>query len=290
LRLATFRSGGRTRPGVVEEGRIVDVGDLYPSVNDIVASGDEALSRLGALSDRDGVPLEDVRLGPPLVARNIYCVGWNYLKHFAEGAGRRNEKLPEHPAFFSKAVGALIGPEDHIPAHQGVTSTLDYEAELTVIVGRPGRDIPKDNALDHVFGYTIGNDVSARELQRRHGNQWLKGKSLDGSCPLGPWIVTRDEVPDPQALEVICRVNGEERQRSGTDRMIFPVADLLSRLSEGMTMRPGDVLLTGTPEGVGMGMDPPRYLAPGDVVECEVSSIGVLRNPVSAGSREGTPS
>jgi 2,4-didehydro-3-deoxy-L-rhamnonate hydrolase len=162
-----------------------------------------------------------------------------------------------------------------------VTSSLDYEVELTVVIGAEGRSIPQDRALDHVFGYTVGNDVSAREVQRRHGNQWLKGKSLDGFCPIGPWIVTRDEIPDPQSLEVSCRVNGEERQRSGTDLMIFPVADLISRLSEGMTLAPGDILLTGTPEGVAMGMEQPRWLQPGDVVECEVASIGVLRNVIS---------
>lgn len=281
MRLVTFDPGGGPRPGAVREGRIVDLSSLYPSINEIVDQGAVALERLAELDDPQGPLVEDVKLCAPIVPRNIFCVGWNYLKHFQEGAAKRDEELPEHPAFFSKASGTLIGPEDLIPAHPDVTSSLDYEVELTIVFGEPGRDIPRDGALDHVFGYTVGNDVSAREVQRRHGGQWLKGKSLDGLCPLGPWIVTSDEIPDPQSLEVSTRVNSEERQRSTTDRMIFEVADLISRLSEGMTLRSGDVLLTGTPEGVAMGMESPRYLAPGDVVECEVSSIGVLRNTVS---------
>jgi 2,4-diketo-3-deoxy-L-fuconate hydrolase len=283
MRLVTFYSGGRARPGLVRDDRVTDVGSLYSSVNDIVAEGEAALERLREIEDTSGVPLAEVRLGPPLVPSNIFCVGWNYLKHFQEGAMQRDEKLPDHPAFFSKALGTVIGPSDDIPAHSDVTSSLDYEVELTVVIGAPGRSIAQERALEHVFGYTVGNDVSARDVQRRHGGQWLKGKSLDGTCPLGPWIVTRDEIPDPQKLEVVSRVNGEERQRSTTDLMMFPVADLVSRLSEGMTLRPGDVLLTGTPEGVAMGMEVPRYLAPGDVVECEVSSIGTLRNEVRAG-------
>jgi 2,4-didehydro-3-deoxy-L-rhamnonate hydrolase len=280
MKIVTFRSERASRPGVVRDERVVDVSSVFATVNDIVAAGESGLEALHDVDD-EGIPLVDAELGPPLVPRNIYCVGWNYLKHFEEGAAQRDEKLPEHPAFFSKASGTLAGPTDDIPAHQQVTSSLDYEVELTVVIGAEGRSIPQDQALDHVFGYTVGNDVSAREVQRRHGNQWLKGKSLDGFCPIGPWIVTRDEIPDPQSLEVSCRVNGEERQRSGTDLMIFGVADLISRLSEGMTLAPGDILLTGTPEGVAMGMEQPRWLQPGDVVECEVASIGVLRNVIS---------
>jgi 2,4-diketo-3-deoxy-L-fuconate hydrolase len=280
VRIATFASGRGARPGVVRDGMVIDVGSLYASVNDIVSRGESALERLREVEDADGVPLDEVTLLAPLVPREIFCVGWNYLKHFEEGAAKRDEQLPEHPAFFSKVLGTVIGPGDAIPAHEDVTASLDYEVELTVVIGAPGTSIPRERALEHVFGFTVGNDVSARDVQRRHGGQWLKGKSLDGTCPLGPWIVTRDEIGDPQQLQVACRVNGEQRQRSTTDLMIFPVADLVSRLSEGMTLRPGDILLTGTPEGVGMGMDPPTYLVAGDVVECEVSGIGVLANRV----------
>lgn len=281
MKLVTFDAGDGPRPGVVRDDVVVDVSSMYSSVNDIVAAGAAALERLGESDDSGGPGIDEVRLLAPLVPRNVFCVGWNYLEHFEEGAKKRGHELPEHPAFFSKASGTIIGPRDDIPAHKDVTSSLDYEVELTVVIGEAGSDIARDAALDQVFGYTVGNDVSAREVQRRHGGQWLKGKSLDGFCPLGPWIVTRDEIPDPQRLEVSTRVNGEERQRSTTEHMIFEVADLIGRLSEGMTLRPGDILLTGTPEGVGMGMDPPGFLAPGDVVECEVSSIGILRNAVS---------
>ena len=270
-----------TRPGLVRDGRVIDISSHYASLNDVIVDGDSALARVGEIDDAGAVNLSEVRLRAPLVPQNIFCVGWNYLKHFEEGAAKRDEKLPEHPAFFSKAFGTVIGPEDDIPAHSDVTRSLDYEVELTAVIGAPGASMTRETALDNVFGYTVGNDVSARDVQRRHGGQWLKGKSLDGLCPLGPWIVTRDEIPDPQKLEVSCRVNGEERQRSTTDLMIFPVAELISRLSEGMTLQPGDILLTGTPEDVAMGMDDPTYLMPGDTVECEVSSVGVLRNAVS---------
>ena len=282
MRLVTFRQDDTVRPGIVRDGQVFDVSPAYASMREIVVGGAAALERAAAAAEGAGIALEDVRLEAPLEPRNIFCVGWNYLRHFDEGARKRGEELPDHPAFFSKACGTAIGPHDDIPAHQGVTDKLDYEAELTLVIGSPGRDIPAERALEHVFGYTVGNDVSARDLQRRHGGQWLKGKSLDGSCPLGPWIVTADEIHDPQSLRVEARVNAEPRQSSGTDRMIFPVAELVSRLSEGMTLRPGDVLLTGTPDGVGMGMDPPRFLVPGDVVECEVSSVGVIRNRVAA--------
>lgn len=282
MRLASFRTNGGVRPGIVRGDRIVDAGGLYDSVGAIVASGDEALDRLREVEDAEGIPLDEAELAAPLAPRSVYCVGWNYLKHFQEGAAKRDEELPEHPAFFSKSVGSVVGPDDDVPLHESVTSKLDYEVELTVVIGRAGSTIDPGDALAHVFGYTVGNDVSAREVQRRHGGQWLKGKGLDGTCPLGPWIVTRDEVPDPQAVEVISRVNGEERQRSTTELMIFPVADLINRLSEGMTLYPGDVLLTGTPEGVGMGMEPQVWLADGDVVECEIPAIGSLRNVIRA--------
>ena len=283
MRLVAFAAGGAApRPGVlVPGGGVVDAGPRFSSLQDVVAGGEAALSSLASL-DGPALPLEEVALGAPLSPCNVFCVGWNYRAHFEEGAGRRDEKLPEHPAFFSKASGAVIGPRDDIPSHRDVTSALDYEAELAVVIGAPGTSIPPERALDHVFGYAVGNDVTARDLQRRHGGQWLKGKSLDGTCPLGPWIVTRDEVSDPQDLEVAARVNGELRQRASTARMIFGVGELVARLSEGMTLRPGDVLLTGTPEGVGMGMDPPVYLRPGDVVECEVAGLGALVNRVGA--------
>jgi 2,4-diketo-3-deoxy-L-fuconate hydrolase len=282
MRLVTYRHAGGQRPGVVRDDMVVDASSLFATVDDIVAAGPSALEALRTLENERVEPLAGVSLCAPLAPANIFCVGWNYLQHFAEGAARGGADLPEHPAFFSKAPGAVIGPSDEIPLHADVTSSLDYEVELAVVIGADCTTIAAERALEHVFGYTVANDVTARDLQRRHGGQWLKGKSLDGSCPLGPWIVTRDEVDDPQRLEIGSRVKGEQRQRSTTARMMWSVAELVSRLSEGMTLRPGDVVLTGTPEGVGTGMDPPVYLAAGDVVECEVSSVGVLRNVVGA--------
>ena len=281
MRLVTFRTPEGPRPGLVTGEAIADLGARWPSLLSLLEAGAAALREVEAVAaEATRIDAEGAALASPLPAPTVYCVGWNYLKHFEEGAAKRDEELPEHPAFFSKSPPSVIGPFDPIPSHAQVTSQLDWETELAVVIGTEGRDIPVERALDHVVGYMAANDVSAREVQRRHGGQWLKGKSLDGTCPLGPWIATRDEVPDPQTLEVWARVNGDEKQRSSTARMIFPVAELIARLSEGMTLRVGDVLLTGTPEGVGMGRDPQEFLAPGDVVECGVDGIGSVRNHV----------
>lgn len=282
MRLVTFLSADGHRPGVVDGKEIVDLGAAFESTNALIGGGAEALAAVSeAISSGARVPLEGTRLAAPFVPTNVFCVGWNYLKHFEEGAMRRDEQLPEHPAFFLKSRTSVIGPYDTIPSHAGVTDELDWEAELVVVIGRAGRDLDHSNALEHVFGYLVGNDVSARDLQRRHGGQWIKGKSLDGTCPLGPWVVTSDDVADPQDLVVYSSVNGIEKQRSTTAAMIFPVADLVVRLSEGMTLMAGDVLLTGTPEGVGMGRDPEEYLKAGDVVICGVEGLGELNNRVA---------
>jgi 2-keto-4-pentenoate hydratase/2-oxohepta-3-ene-1,7-dioic acid hydratase in catechol pathway len=174
----------------------------------------------------------------------------------------------------------VIGPGDAIPVHLAVSTKVDYEVELGVVIGKRGRDIPAAQAFDHVFGYTIINDVSARDIQRRHGGQFLKGKGLDGSCPIGPWIVTRDEIPDPGQLGIRLWVNGELRQNANTRDMIFPIAELIQSLSEGMTLEPGDLLATGTPSGVGYAMGEPQFLRQGDVVVCEIEQIGRLENTV----------
>ena len=189
-------------------------------------------------------------------------------------------KVPEIPVFFTKAATSASGPHDPIPWDRSATSQVDYEAELGVIVGAGGKNIRRDHALDHVFGYTVINDVSARDLQFGH-KQWFKGKSLDGFCPMGPVIVTADEFGDPQGKRITLRVNGETRQDATTGDMIFPVNVILEYLSQGMTLEPGDVIATGTPEGVGLGRTPPEYLKDGDVVETEIEGIGILRNRVS---------
>jgi 2-keto-4-pentenoate hydratase/2-oxohepta-3-ene-1,7-dioic acid hydratase in catechol pathway len=182
--------------------------------------------------------------------------------------------------FFSKVADCVIGPEDDVQFDPRVSTHIDWEVELAVIIGRQGRDIPQDRAFDYVFGYTIANDVTARDLQRRHGGQWHKGKSLDTFCPLGPWIVTADEIEDVQNLRITSRINGQTMQDSNTRHMIFPVATIIESLSQGLTLRPGDVIITGTPDGVGFARKPPVYLKDGDVAEMEVEGIGVLRNTI----------
>jgi 2-keto-4-pentenoate hydratase/2-oxohepta-3-ene-1,7-dioic acid hydratase in catechol pathway len=217
----------------------------------------------------------------PRPAKNVFCVGRNYVEHVAEGYRARGTemKLPEFPQFFTKPQTAIIGPGDDIPYDPQVTQKLDYEVELGVVIGKRGKNIPKDRALGHVFGYTIINDVTGRDLQRRH-EQWFKGKALDGSCPMGPHIVHASSIKDPQALDIKLRVNGEQRQSSNTKLMIFDLKTIIEQLSLGLTLEPGDVIATGTPSGVGFAMNPPGLLKGGDVVEAEVEGIGILKNAV----------
>ena len=217
----------------------------------------------------------------PHPRKNIVCLGLNYISHAKESAQARGRefKIPEAPVFFTKAPTSVNGPNDPIPWDPSITAQLDYETELGVVVGVAGRNISRADALDHVFGYTIINDISARDIQKTH-LQWFKGKSLDGSCPMGPVIVTADEFGDPQAKKLALRVNGVEKQSSTTAKMIFSVDVIIESLSRGMTLEAGDIIATGTPEGVGLGRTPPEFLADGDVIETEVEGIGILRNRV----------
>jgi 2-keto-4-pentenoate hydratase/2-oxohepta-3-ene-1,7-dioic acid hydratase in catechol pathway len=214
-------------------------------------------------------------------AKNIVCLGLNYISHAKESAQARGRefKIPEAPVFFTKAPTSVNGPNDPIPWDPTITEQLDYETELGVVIGTGGLNIPRARALEHVFGYTVINDISARDVQKTH-LQWFKGKSLDGSCPMGPVIVTADEFGDPQSKQLALRVNGVEKQRSSTANMIFPVDVIIESLSRGMTLDAGDIIATGTPEGVGLGRTPPEFLADGDLIETEVEGIGVLRNRV----------
>jgi 2-keto-4-pentenoate hydratase/2-oxohepta-3-ene-1,7-dioic acid hydratase in catechol pathway len=222
-------------------------------------------------------PAGRVRRHAPIVRprKDVVCLGQNYAAHAKE----LKNPLPQAPIYFTKPPTTVIGPDEPIPYPRGLTTRFDWEVELGVVIGIGGRDIDEARALDHVFGYTVFNDVSARELQFRT-SQWFKGKSLDGTCPMGPVIVTVDEIENPQALGVSLTVNGNRKQEGNTRDMIFSVARIIADLSAGMTLEPGDCISTGTPEGVGDGKTPPEYLQPGDIVEAEVERIGVLRNPV----------
>jgi 2-keto-4-pentenoate hydratase/2-oxohepta-3-ene-1,7-dioic acid hydratase in catechol pathway len=225
----------------------------------------------------------DVRWYAPIPRplKNVFCVGRNYAAHVKEGAAafKTDAKLPDIPVFFSKAPTSVNGPFDDIPRHAPATAQMDWEAELGVIIGRTGRNIAARDALSHVFGYTVINDVTARDLQQRH-TQWFKGKSLDGSCPMGPVVVTADEFGDPQDKQISLRINGITKQDARTSNMIFSVATIIEWLSQGLTLEPGDIIATGTPEGVGMGRTPQEWLQDGDVVETEVEGIGTMRNVV----------
>jgi len=222
-------------------------------------------------------PADRVKRHAPILRprKDVFCLGQNYAAHAAESGN----PPPTAPIYFTKPPTTVIGPGEAVPFPQGLTTRLDWEVELGVVIGLGGRDIPEARALDHVFGYTVFNDVSARDLQYRT-SQWFKGKSLDGSCPMGPVIVTADEIPDPQHLRLQLSVNGVAKQDSNTGDMIFSVARIIADLSAGMTLEPGDCISTGTPQGVGDGRKPPEYLKPGDVMEAEVERVGVLRNPV----------
>ena len=218
---------------------------------------------------------------PVRPARNVFCVGRNYLEHAKEGARAfgRELKLPTVPTFFTKAPTAIAAPDAALHLKASVSREYDFEAELAVVIGAECKDIPESEALHVVFGYTALNDITARDLQREHG-QWFKGKSLDSTCPIGPCIVSPEELGDPQSLELRLRRNGIEKQHSTTSKMIFSVARLIAELCKGMTLLPGDVIATGTPEGVGFARTPPEFLADGDVLEVEIERIGILRNTV----------
>ena len=284
MKLVTYLQDSRERVGVWTEDGIFPL--PYPDMQALIELPREQLvDAASAACSAPPVPLDDVTLCAPIPRprQDVICLGINYVSHSKEAdrydteAFHKKEKAV--PIYFSKRVTEAVPPEGDIDSHPGLVERLDYEVELAVIIGKTARNVPADRAADCVFGYTVLNDVSARVLQTTH-KQWYFGKSLDGFTPMGPCVTTADEIAFPPALRIAARVNGETRQDSTTDLLITSIADILAELSSGMTLLPGTIIATGTPSGVGMGFDPPRFLHPGDVVECEIEKIGILRNTI----------
>jgi 2-keto-4-pentenoate hydratase/2-oxohepta-3-ene-1,7-dioic acid hydratase in catechol pathway len=285
MRLASFELNHRRLVGALDGGSIADLSGALPEdMTDLIETWDLDQAR-AAFSTARRIPLDDVRLLAPLAPRrNVIAVGRNYHDHareFSASGFDASEKqmVPDYPVFFTKAPSSVIGPEEPIILANDPTGTTDYEGEMAVVIGRTARHLTLENALDHVFGWTIVNDVTARDLQKRH-IQWFLGKSPDTFCPMGPVITTLDELPDIESSWLRTTVNGELRQETPIKALIFDVPALLTSLSAVMTLKPGDIIATGTGKGVGIGFDPPIYLAAGDVVEVSVDGIGTLRNPV----------
>jgi 2-keto-4-pentenoate hydratase/2-oxohepta-3-ene-1,7-dioic acid hydratase in catechol pathway len=305
MRLLMFEHGNGRRLGVLAAGRsdtVIDLAELAkasgstPPPADLMAlidAGDAGMASikqlLAKLKPSAGAPvtrpLDKVKVLAPLdpPRGNVIAIGRNYAKHAAETAAT-GEK-PKPPTVFSKAITSITGPHDDIPIDAGVSEEIDWEVELGVLIGKAGVNITKEYALKHVFGYTVINDVTARDIQSDWGGQYFKGKSLDSSCPSGPWVVTPDEVDDPQALKLRLTVNGTLKQDGTTSEMIHPVASIISWVSVGMTLLPGMMIATGTPDGVGFARKPPEFIHVGDVVEAEVEGIGTLRNKFVAARR-----
>ena len=293
MRYVTFKQDGETSWGVLLTAGVLDVpaaahgAGIFHCPNTLqrfIQEGPVWWQRVADLvaqaKPASLLPLSAVRLQAPLPrpARNVFALGLNYAEHAEEGGA----ELPQAPIYFTKATSAVIGPDEAIICDPSLTKELDWEVELGVVIGLGGRRIPESGALKHVFGYTVIHDVSARDLQFARGGQWFLGKSLDTTCPMGPWIVSADEIADPQALDLCLCVNWVEKQNSNTRHMLFPVATIIADLSSALTLKAGDIISTGTPSGVGADRTPPEFLQPGDIVEAEVGHIGVLRNPVAA--------
>jgi len=284
MKFATFLHAGREQVGLVDSDAervyTVDAADMV----DLIRRFDEIAPAIRM--NGNGMDLSEVQLLAPVPrpARNIFCVGKNYRDHAKEFANSGYEagavkgaEIDDYPAVFTKPGTCVIGPGASVDTHPGVTSAVDYEVELTIVIGKGGRDIPRAKALEHIFGYTIINDVTARDRQKNH-RQWFLGKALDTFCPMGPWITTADEV-DAENLQVRTWVNGELRQDANTRDLIFDIPGLIETISAGTTLVPGDLIATGTPAGVGLGFNPPKFLKAGDNVTMSITGLGTLSNP-----------
>lgn len=287
MKLVTFENLDSTRIGAVTAKGIVDLSAIAADMLSLIRLGAEGLSRAAALVETADkfITLSEVKLLAPIPnpRRNVMCLGLNYAEHAEESLQAKGVKvaLPEYPMIFTKGTNSINGPYDDIPYDASISEEIDWEVELGVVLGQSGKNISVAEAMNHVFGYTVLNDISARDLQWKH-QQFFKGKSLDGCCPIGPWIVTADEVDEPHNLNVSCRVNGVVKQNSNTRHMIFNIAETIRHLSSGMTLLPGDIIATGTPSGVGFARKPPEFLKAGDLVECEVEGVGKISNRVVA--------
>ena len=307
LRLATCIVGANVTPTVVivfDDGTLVDLAGAAAryqlslgfdphSMLELIKSGDAGHAQVQAVAERARhdkaglLPVATARFLAPIPRpdRNIYCVGWNYLDHFEEGKKARQDKVadkyPDHPVFFTKGTHTMNGPFDPIPFDPTNGPLMkDWEAELAVVIGRRGRNIAEADAMDHVFGYSAFNDTTEREIQqKRHGGQWFKGKSLDGHGPMGPWIVSAGAVVLDD-VRVICRLNGVEKQNASYQQMYFKVPRIIAELSRDMTLEPGDIIATGTPSGVGFARKPQEFMKPGDVMETEITGVGLIRNTI----------
>jgi 2-keto-4-pentenoate hydratase/2-oxohepta-3-ene-1,7-dioic acid hydratase in catechol pathway len=282
MRYVRFSHGpGPARPGVIEGANVRPFDASIGSLEAFIASSPAARAATIAKLEKP-IPLTDVVLRAPLQPqKNIFCVGRNYLAHAEEGAKAQGIALdlPSVPTFFTKAPTVVADPGEALALDGRLSPQYDWEAELGVVIGTTCKDVSEANAMSMVFGYTCFNDVTARDLQRSHV-QWFKGKSLDHTGPIGPWIVDAADIADPQALDIALRVNGAIKQQSNTSKMIFSIRAVIASLSAGLTLEPGDLIASGTPEGVGYARTPPEFLADGDVMEVEIAGIGILRNAV----------
>ena len=278
MKLVTYRLEEALCVGVMDE--TLSAIHPIPGCSDLTA-----LIASGAPIEpaEETISVFDVELLSPIPhpAQDVICLGINYYDHAAESDAvtGKSDNVPKNPIYFAKRVNEAVAPGASIDSHSDIVADLDYEAELAVVIGKPAYNVSKEDALDYVFGYTILNDVSARTIQSKH-QQWYRGKSLDGFTPIGPWIVTKDEFDVTQPMKIQSYVNGELRQNSTIDMLIFDTAYCISELSHGMTLQPGTIISMGTPAGVGMGFDPPKWLLPGDTVKCVVEGIGELENLV----------
>lgn len=299
MKLITYRDCGICHVGLLTrssdiipiaaaEKSLLGTSIIPDNMIDLIGAEEKVLPILKELKEKtlrnsyQKLKLENTELMAPIPRprKNIFCVGLNYHEHIKESGNSFDEsKIPKVPVIFSKAPTTVTGPGSYVNSFSEIVSELDYEAELAVIIGKQGMGIKKENAYDHVFGYSILNDVSARNLQFQHG-QWLMGKSCDTFAPMGPCIVHKSAVANPQDLNISCKINGEIRQNSNTKYMIFDIPTIIETISSVITLEPGDIIATGTPSGVGLGFKPPKYLKTGDVMELEISGIGILKNTI----------